>query len=261
MSRFVILMYHMVSDPEDDRERRYACPPARFAEHMALLRQGEFNPVSLDDIHGSLDGTHTLPPNAVAVTLDDGFEDNYKHAFPVLDKYRIPATIFLASGMMGKSNLWMQKLGYQKHSMLDWDQIKTMAQSPLMTFGAHTASHAKLTELEHDDLAQEISQSKQRIEEVIGASVNYFAYPYGQYSQQAVEMVKKYGFKIACTTDSGFNNKTTNPLRLKRIEVYGADSVRNLTNKLRFGANQVSTTDLIRYYWQRLGSCLSANQP
>ena len=72
MSKFLILMYHMVAEPLTEREQRFACPPRLFARHMRFLRSGRFNLVGLEEIQEHLEGTHILPPESVAVTLDDG---------------------------------------------------------------------------------------------------------------------------------------------------------------------------------------------
>ncbi len=102
MSRLTILMYHMIAEPQTSAEARYACPPARFRRHMKFLRTRGYQPVSLRDFDRYAAADAPIPAKAVAVTLDDGFLDNYENALPVLQEYGIPATVFMVSGLAGR---------------------------------------------------------------------------------------------------------------------------------------------------------------
>jgi peptidoglycan/xylan/chitin deacetylase (PgdA/CDA1 family) len=251
-NRFLILMYHMVSNPATPAETKYACPPKLFEQQMASLRKNGFNPVSLAAIDQHLRAGAFLPDNAVAITLDDGFEDNYQHAFPILSKHRIPATIFLATGHLGATNRWMDKTNFSQRPMLSWEQIKLMDQDGGIDFGAHTVNHPHLPELEMDVARQEIMLSKQAIEQNLGKPCNHFAYPYGQFTTNHRDLVEEAGFSIACSTRSGFNDSQRDPYVLHRIEVYGDDSCWKLKQKMTFGMNDASLLFPLKYYYSRL---------
>ena len=122
MARCDILMYHMVSQPETTGDRRFAIPPQRFSAHIRGLRDRGYRFVSLDQVADSLSGGPGLPENAVAVTLDDGYKDNYLHAFPILSQYQVPACVFLVSGRMGDSNRWMHGRGFSHRRLMTWSQ-------------------------------------------------------------------------------------------------------------------------------------------
>ena len=124
MDRLLILMYHMVCDPQTEREKRYACPPIRFAQHMNLLACSPYNVVSMDQVNTFIADKTTLPQCSVSITFDDGFRDNYEQAFPILQKHNFPATIFLSTGMIDGSNKWMADNDYPSRPMLNWDQIE-----------------------------------------------------------------------------------------------------------------------------------------
>ena len=243
-------MYHMISEPRSDIEQRYACPPDRFAKHMSFLRRKGFNVIGLDAAHGYFERKETSLRPSVVVTLDDGFCDNYENAFPVLAEYRIPATIFLAVGCIGKSNTWMQKRGFSKREMLSWHQVDEMAGAGI-SFGAHTMTHPRLIDLSADEARREIKESKEIIGERLGRTVRSFAYPYGLLTDETRNLVKESGYSIACTTRSGFNNKKADPYALRRIEVYGTDPVWKLSQKLAFGMNDASVLFPLKYYWAR----------
>lgn len=241
----------MISKPESPQEKRYACPPSTLHKHMQYLREKKYNIINLDTIIEHLNKKIELPEKTIAVTLDDGFSDNYENAFPIFQELNIPATIFLASGMMEKTNTWMHTNGFSKRSMLNWPQIAEM-QKQGISFGAHTVNHVKLPELTSAEMLTELVDSKHQIEEKLGISVQHFAYPYGLLDDTVRTMTEKAGYTTACSTRSGFNNLATDPLILRRLEIYGTDSVRALKQKITFGVNDSDISFPIHYYLNRI---------
>jgi peptidoglycan/xylan/chitin deacetylase (PgdA/CDA1 family) len=251
MERFVILMYHMVSEPKTAAEVKYACPPTQFEKHMQMLLNKGFKPISIEAVENYYSHNIPLPDKSFLITLDDGFEDNYSNAFPIFQRYNIPAMIYLATGLLGKTNQWMSAPTFSERKMLSWPQIAEMANHGIH-FGSHTVSHPKLTELDDDSTYKELAQSKQAIENNLGIECSHFAYPYGLFTETTRELVQQAGFKTACSTRSGFNNASRDPLMLHRIEVYGNDSAWKLKQKVMFGINNASLFFPLKYYSQRL---------
>ena len=251
MARLVILMYHMVCDPQTKGKARYACPPGRFAQHMNLLACSPYNVVSMDQVNAFIADKTTLPEYSVTITFDDGFRDNYEQAFPILQKHNFPATIFLSTGMIDGSNKWMADKDYPSRPMLNWDQISEMQKDGVI-FGGHTVNHVPLTQLADAEAYREIIGCRATLEERLGKPSRYFAYPYGLFERKHVEAVKKAGYELACSTRSGFNNSSTHPFELRRLETYGTDSARHLKRKIKFGTNDGRLLTEISYYAQRL---------
>ncbi|SMC26327.1 Polysaccharide deacetylase [Desulfacinum hydrothermale DSM 13146] len=250
MSRFLVLMYHMVSEPKEPRDARFACPPGLFRRHMEYLARHGYAWVSLEHIHGALTGGTPLPERAVAVTLDDGYADNYEYAWPVLARYGIPATIFLVTDAVGRTNHWMEGRGFSSRRMLSWSQVREMSDHGV-SFGSHTASHPRLTELPAHRVEEELTCSRRVLEDKLGRSVFSFAYPYGLVSEGVRDAVVRAGYGLACSTRSGFNRVETDRFQLRRIEVYGTDGVWRLAQKIRFGMNDASLLYPVKYYWNR----------
>jgi len=251
MSRLTILMYHMVSTPQSDGEKRYACPPARFRQHMQYLRSRGHQPVVLRDFDRYAAGEMPIPQNAFAVTLDDGYLDNYENALPVLQEYGIPATVFMVSGLAGQVNRWMADKGYPPRAMLDWPQMREMSDAGI-EIGGHTVTHARLSQLPAEKIKGEVSDCKAAIEDKIGREVGSFAYPYGLFNDAAQAAVAEAGYRRACSTRSGFNRPTTEKYLLRRIEVQGTDPPWKLRQKMEFGSNEAGLMVPLRYYWGRL---------
>lgn len=243
-------MYHMISAPQTTAETRYACPPKQFEKHLQQLLKSGYIPVNIDQVNKFYTANIPLPDKAVLITLDDGFEDNYHNAFPILRRYNIPAVIYLATGVIAKTNLWMNSPTYSERKMLSWSQIKEMSSQGIQ-FGSHTVSHPKLNELDDDIAIEELVQSKKAIDDNLGIECSHFAYPFGQFTGRTRELVLKAGYKTACTTRSGFNNAAKDPLMLHRIEVYGNDSTWKLQQKITFGTNDITIPYLLRYYYNR----------
>lgn len=108
LPRGVILIYHRTTNLESDPQM-LAVSPERFGEHMEILRQ-YYNPVSLKELCEQMDLGRVIP-GSVAVTFDDGYEDNYLYARPILEKYAVPATVFVATGCIGKEKeFWWDEL-------------------------------------------------------------------------------------------------------------------------------------------------------
>lgn len=251
MNRFFILMYHMVSEPKTTAEVKYACPPSRFEKHVqTLLREG-FKPISIESVEDYYTQLIPIPNKSFLLTLDDGFEDNYLNAFPILQRYNIPAMIYLATGLLGKTNQWMSAPTFSERKMLSWPQIVEMANHGIH-FGSHTVSHPRLNLLDDDSAYKELTQSKQAIEDNLSIECSHFAYPYGLLTEKTRDLVQQAGFKTACSTRSGFNNASRDPFILHRIEVYGNDSSWKLKQKIMFGNNEASLLFPLKYYSQRL---------
>ena len=246
-----ILMYHMVCETNDPKEKRYCCHPKAFKRQMAHLKKGGYCIITLEQLVDSIINGNTLPQKSVVITFDDGFMDNYKTAFPVLRKNEFPATVFIVSRLLGQSNEWMQKEGYPKRQLLGLDKLKEM--TPLgISIGAHTATHPHLTELPPEVATREIENSKNELEQQLGLKVNFFAYPYGEFNNVVKTAVVRAGFKAACSAVSGFNGQNADPFALKRTAVHGTDHLWQFALKLYFGTNKATLMLPLRYYWSRI---------
>ena len=223
--RVIVLLYHRIA-PSTLPFELPAITPEEFENQMRYL-QGHSQVISLRVFGDALqNGFDRLPAKQgkpfVVVTFDDGYQDNFDFAFPLLKKYHTPATFFIATGFI--ENPEMQSVAdanMHRHAFLSWNQIQEMVQDPLIEFGAHTVSHPRLTELSAAQTVDEIKNSISTLEQKIGKPVTTFAYPFGtrnDFSRDIVEIMKQSGCTSAFTTVHGMNDVSTNPFLLKRIE-------------------------------------------
>lgn len=248
-----ILMYHRVGD--DSVESQFTISVEKFGQQMRALKELGYQVVHLDAIAAAVEGAREVPEKSVAITFDDGFLDTYQNACPMLLNFGFPATFFVVSALMGKTNSWMESEGYPSAPLMSWADAKALTQAGF-AIGSHTRTHRRLEGLEEKSLREEIVGSKQDIEDRLGGPVGFFAYPYGNYDAQVREVVQAAGFRAACSTRSGFNNRATDRLELRRIDVRGTDSKNTFLRSLTFGENSMTATRLFQYYAGRAASRL-----
>jgi peptidoglycan/xylan/chitin deacetylase (PgdA/CDA1 family) len=243
-------MYHSIDAPTDDRERNICLPPAEFGRQMEYLHAKGYMPISLDLLLDASSRGGELPFCPVVITFDDGYADNAVNALPVLQRYGFPATVFVVSGCMGGNNTW-DAARLPERRLLSWDKVREINKNGI-AIGSHTLTHRRLSKLVPEDALAEIRESKQAIEEQLGLPVRHFAYPYGDTSESIAAMVRKAGYRTACTTMSGFNWAELNPFSLRRLDIYGTDTLPRFARKLAYGSNDGSIMTSLRYYGRRL---------
>lgn len=209
-----ILMYHRFGHEEST----LFVTPQNFKRQMAYLKRKNYNVISLNELAEGIKADRKFRHNTVVITIDDGYEDNYKYAYPVLKKYKFPATIFIASNLIGNAK-----------DFLTWEQIKDMLKDGT-TFGGHTKHHVYLPSIIDDKvLWDEIAGAKEVIEKNTNAATNYFCYPTGGFNQKVKETVKKAGYKAACTTNRGLVDFNKDLYELKRVKVTNSDTNKPLS--------------------------------
>lgn len=210
-NRVTILAYHRVVAVKPSASRHGIWVEAKnFSRQMKLLRLMGFKTISMDMLVDKRTECNTmshdtsidkLPDKPIIITFDDGYQDNYLYAFPILKQYGFTATIFLVSEQIGGINQWDMLPGEEAIRLLSINEIKEMAEYGI-AFGAHTVTHPHLTQLSKENAWQEIVQSKKDIEEILQKEITTFCYPYGEFSQGVKEMVKDAGFRCACAGDT-----------------------------------------------------------
>src|SRR5690242_13783507 len=139
-----ILMYHSISDCSQPGVHPYyqtTTTPAVFAQHMRFLHENGYVPVTLADALSELGSPQDSSKRPVVITFDDGFEDFYTDAFPVLSSHSFTATMFLPTAYIG-----MAPRTCQSTRCLTWAQVRELAGAGIH-FGAHTETNPRLVQL------------------------------------------------------------------------------------------------------------------
>lgn len=225
-SRIPILMYHSIEEENESDVHPYyrlSTPPRVFADQMLYLYSRGYTTITPADVRSTLaSGTADLQQQ-VAITFDDGFQNVYRHALPILQQYHFTATIFAPTAFIGK-----EPITFQKRECLTWAQIVELHRYG-MEIGSHTVSHPQLHTLRPDQIRQEITRSKATIEEHISSSVGSFAYPYAfpqtdkQFTAMLQNLLKDAGYTNGVCTTVGCAGSQNHSFFMPRIPVNGDD--------------------------------------
>ncbi len=188
LSALSILMYHSVSDSG----AFFAVSPEKFREQMKYIRDSGFDCVFASDITGRLQ-TGKLA-RTVCVTFDDGYEDVYTNAYPVLKSLGIKATVFLITDQIGGS--YTNSEG-RTFPLLGHEQIEEMRANGLVEFMPHGHTHRKLHQLDAAEQEKEILFSTETIENLTNSKPQVFAYPRGRTTPATAKKLESSGYKIA----------------------------------------------------------------
>jgi peptidoglycan/xylan/chitin deacetylase (PgdA/CDA1 family) len=198
--RSVIFCYHGVGplnlaiDPSVLR-----IDPASFRTQLELLLRGGFEFVTVAEFAERSAGDRP-PPGLVALSFDDGMDDNHSHVMPTLREYGVTATFYVTTGLMGKPNPWLaQETGSR---MMTVEELRDLAAAGF-EIGAHTVTHPDLSLLSYDECLREAYDSRVELERLLGISVETFAYPFCEYGPHAIAAVKDAGFAAAVTCGAG----------------------------------------------------------
>ena len=211
-----ILTYHYirtVTNPKDVLGVRLSVTPTVFEEQLKILRDNNYQSITLDDLRASWEGKYAMPKKPIILTFDDGYDDFYTNAYPLLQKYQIKATAYIVPNFLNKAHYMTSA------------QIIELSQSPLITIAAHTMNHVDLRTTNKKTSMREILGSKMVLERLIGKTVHHFAYPSGKYTKYIVKAVKSAGFTTATTMERGNEHRTIHNFTITREEIIGGDSL------------------------------------
>lgn len=199
-----IIMYHRIDDKASIS--RLSVSPGSFERQMRFLKERDYNVVKLQEIP-DLIKNNRIPARTIAITFDDGYENNYTCAYPVLKEFGLPATIFIVPALIGRD-------GY-----LTWDQVIEMSESSVISIGSHAMTHAYLPDLAEQKLEIEISDSKRAIESHIRKKIFSFSYPTGGFNDYVRNKVEKAGYAIAVATNPGRGYPKHDLFAMKRLRI------------------------------------------
>jgi len=219
-----VLNYHQINNEDHNALTLSA---TEFEAQINYLQREGYTAISPDQLADYLQFGKDLPPNPVLITLDDGYEDNYRVAYPILQKYHFTATIFLITDFVSH---------YDKY--LTWNQINEMSANGLI-FEDHTLSHISLPKASDEEINNQLIKSKEVLEWRLGKKVDYLAYPGGEYNQRVIQLAKDAGYRAAFTVNFGRDRINSTLYTLNRIPIFGGGTNTFLHFRLRLKFTQV----------------------
>lgn len=214
-----VLNYHQINDRD---ENALTVHTDQFEAQMKFLVDNGYHAITPAEMLDAFENGSELPSKPVIITFDDGYIDNYRNAYPVLEKYNLKATIFLISDYVST---------YPNY--LTWADVAEMQESGIIDFESHTLSHAELDKITSAEAWQQLSGSKKALEWHLNKPINFIAYPCGSYDEELERLTKKAGYRAAFTVNYGLSDPDENHFILDRVPIFGSNSHTMLRFKMR----------------------------
>lgn len=195
----VIVAFHRVW--EHGEKSSINCSPSEFSKYCRFFKK-YFDVVPLSEIVRRVQGDEDLS-GLLAITFDDGYEDNATVASKILTDLELPATFFITTNFIGSEvqTFWDIEEGVESKWM-SWDQVRDLSEAGF-DIGGHSENHLDLTSVGIDEAKREIHGCRKSIENQIGETPRHFAFPFGamhQVNDNVRELVQRAGFKscVSC---------------------------------------------------------------
>lgn len=223
-----VLMYHHLLQKKENAflNNSVILNLENFKEQLNYLSKNGFQTVSLADVEAYIKGDIKLRDKTVAITFDDGHKTNHLYALPLLKQYGYQAGAFIITSRITNYPSTFNPYGLQSLSVPELYEMKSNFQ-----IGSHTANLHQLSKNKSHVLTREPSVvlndfmiSKKYL------NTTYFCYPFGQYTKETIQLLKKAGYSSAYTTKTGYANVRTNPYEIPRFGVYPNTSLKEFAN-------------------------------
>lgn len=208
-----VLMYHRVGDlPEnaDATTTDLTVSTANFEEQMTFLDKQGYVSITPDQLYGWLSKGQEIPKKSVIITFDDGYQDVFDNAVPILLEHHFVGVFGIITGFVGTRDY------------ASWQTIGA-AKAKGMIIVSHSFSHFDFSKHNYTDQEYSIAKSTMDINDNLGFTPTYFIYPYGTYNTDTENILTAHGYVMALTTAYGFAQKGENLLEIPRIRVHGKE--------------------------------------
>ncbi len=215
-------MYHSISNDKSN----LSISVSNFENQIQYFHKLGFKTITFDNVGENVS-------NPLIITFDDGYKDNLNNALPILKKYNFKSICFVVSSLIGKSNIWDKNTNnYVYKELLSKSDINEWLSNG-MCIGSHGKNHKSLIKLSKNEIFDEIKDSKNDIENMIGLKINSFSYPFGKINSISSDIAKKtYKFAVS-TMRSRFNTNKHKDFFIPRVHMSNELSKLKLFIKLK----------------------------
>lgn len=218
----LVLMYHEIKNTDG----KIAVSTDLFDKHLTMLEDNGYNVISIEQFEEFITGKKKeIPPNAVVLTFDDGYEDFYENAYPILQKHKMPATNFI---IVKSTDIYNPDI----IPHLKWEQMREM-RAKGMSFYSHTYDSHKYVPVDkkgnsapllagpiylkeqkrvetqeeyYNRLKEDLSKANDLLVSELGNTSKILSFPYGSYSDTTLQVGKELGINLYITIKEGINN-------------------------------------------------------
>jgi peptidoglycan/xylan/chitin deacetylase (PgdA/CDA1 family) len=178
---------------------------ADFIKQIDLINKNGFIFINANNFENSL--VNLKYNKKILLTIDDAFKSFYERAWPILKKKKIPFLLFVNTREIGSA-------GY-----MTWKQIKEISKEEFVHIGNHSYSHDYLVDQTDEKIFDDINIAITNLKKKIGYNTPFFSYPFGEYSNNFKNIIKKFGFKYAFGQHSGVVDETKDFYELPRFSI------------------------------------------
>jgi len=239
-----VLCYHKIGvPPPGSKLKELWVSQKKFRAQVKYLLDHGYTTLLFSDLRKAYRGETPLPEKAVLITFDDGYENNYLNAWPVLKELGAKGNIFVVFNTIGSVNSWHNPASEAWVNMATLAQLREMQDSGVIEYGSHTMNHPHLSALQPGDAAWEMNESKRQLEAALGRELCAFAYPYGDGAY--IPSIRGSALEAGYTFDFSFKQgKTPWPWDRKnrtidRLFLRGGDNLWDLALQLERGASRL----------------------
>lgn len=200
----VILMYHRFGE---DRYPATSIRRAQFEEHLAYLQDNDFTVLPLPEIIARFESGQPLPPRSIAITVDDAYRSALTVARPMLAAADMPWTLFVSTDQPDR----------QLGDFMNWDEIRELDADPMVTIGHHSGSHHHMPDHDAAINRHDIERASTRFKAELGHVPELIAYPFGEYSDAVLEVIRDFDFRAGFGQHSGVAHPGEARLELPRF--------------------------------------------
>lgn len=217
-----ILMYHAVHvmDPSEASNANLIVDPDLFETQIKALANAGYYFLTPEEAYKAFTENALPAKKVVWLTFDDGNEDFYTIAYPILKKYKAKATNNVITGFVKKGNA----------GNLTVKQMKEMMAHG-MSFQSHTVNHPDLSATDKVTQKVELTDSIDFLENKLNTKVNTIAYPSGRYNQTTLDLAKK-TYKLGLTTNEGLASAKDGLLSLNRVRILPTTTAKGLLSEI-----------------------------
>ena len=219
-----ILSYHKIGPGAEAWETWYYVPRRTFEAHLDLLEEDGWEVVDVGAVLAALNGSTRLPERAALLTFDDGYRSVLEQAASVLEERGYPAVAFVPTDFVGRTSEWDAGTSEPPEAICSWDELREL-ETLGISVQSHGVTHRGASGLGPSELDEELTRSKQQLEEELGTPVELFAFPYGDAGEgEPRAALERAGYRGACLYGGGLvTDPVDDPFALPRLPI-GSDT-------------------------------------
>jgi peptidoglycan/xylan/chitin deacetylase (PgdA/CDA1 family) len=225
-----ILMYHAVEAGQPSGYG-YAVSAKQFERQLDAIQRAGLETISLGQLFDGLDGKAPLPRKPIVLTFDDAYRNIHQVAWPLMQERAMTGTLFAVADHVGGSNEWDQAKGMPRLELMEASELKELADAG-WEIGSHGCRHLELAKANENQQHDEIFRSKLVLQSLLELSLEFYAYPYGSYTESAKAMLHEVGYRGAVSMFSKAASVTADRFCLRRIMPHRGDSALSFRMKL-----------------------------